>query len=556
MPNETIDQLIARILADPRSHGSSAMAGRTFADEPILMRGSQMGRYVPERCRKMRELARSPEARSRPESWLFWRQGKLMEDYEDDAEYTGAFEQYFPTYQSMSDRQLRGYFTWRAHVRAGSVRPASLSFAFVYLYELLNGIGVEPGAEGFRAIERFWWEYRAIDPRVDRYARRWLLDYAAYHGLPRDMALPYAEADFDQALAALSDALARWPAARPRRARTKPDLTEGADQPGEEAMFGALDLLSTYRPRVSRLHRDRPDTLRHVCCAVLARLAGHYDARRKAGLVESLFGPTVAFPHVMFSSAVFWEPAPHPDATYEIDRLNRYSCKGGRWYWEGLHGAKARSPQLGAVLRACDQHLRDAIGYAHPLVRKQQPKYLERIIDEQVTARLAWEEDRESRRVRIDLSKLGGIRTAAAATREALLIDEERSDEPGAGPDMPAAAPRAAQPAQGAPAQAPRAAAPRAAQAGPRAPEAPVAVAHGDAQGLGLTAEEAAVLGRLLDDEPPAGALVSGTPLTMVVDGINERLFDLLGDTAVEFDGDEPRIIEDYREDVRRALRP
>ena len=40
----------------------------------------------------------------------------------------------------------------------------------------------------------------------------------------------------------------------------------------------------------------------------------------------------------------------------------------------------------------------------------------------------------------------------------------------------------------------------------------------------------------------------------MMVDAINEALFDLLGDTAIEYGPDGPQIIEDYREDVEEIL--
>lgn len=42
----------------------------------------------------------------------------------------------------------------------------------------------------------------------------------------------------------------------------------------------------------------------------------------------------------------------------------------------------------------------------------------------------------------------------------------------------------------------------------------------------------------------------------MLVDGINEKLFDLLGDTALEFDlmSGMPVIIEDYEQDVREVI--
>ena len=40
----------------------------------------------------------------------------------------------------------------------------------------------------------------------------------------------------------------------------------------------------------------------------------------------------------------------------------------------------------------------------------------------------------------------------------------------------------------------------------------------------------------------------------MMVDAINEALFDLLGDTAIEYGPDGPQIIEDYRENVEEIL--
>ena len=658
MPSPDVQNIIDRILASPRVRTGNAFAGRVFTDEPIIRRGSQMAGYLPPRCREMREIATSPEAQGKPVAWVFLRQARLMADYTDDVEYHGVFEHYYPTYQDMSDRQLRGYFTWRAAVRAGDVRETSLSFVFVHLYELLCGVGTTPGVQGFRDIERFWQAYREFEPKLDRYVRPWLRDYAAWHALDVSLLAPYVDLGFDRALVALRDGIAAWEGRRepprfatpagllsradtPVRAAsveiaavTAGDGTErgrkgarrsslapdGSDNPVEESMFSAFDVLSSYRPRVSRLHRDRPETLRHVCCAVIVQLARHYDAHRKTGLMESLFGSPLAIPYEMFSSAVFWSDSPHPDAIYELDEVNRYTCARRRWYWEGYHGSHSRSTKLGSVLRAVDQRLRDAIGYEHPLTVKDVPKYLAKIIDREIEARLAWEREREARTIHVDLSQLAGIRAAAAETREALLVDEEREGagdaplavragtqgtaQPGmpvaavAGaqpgdpvpiatwPDMPTPAPAAtstslsssstfcsyggnsgAQTAEsggrmaGVAGDATSGATRTAGTASDSMPaEGRTAGAASDSMSagtspLGLSPEEVALLRALLDGapyEPP-----TGTSLDMLVDNINEKLFDLIGDTALEFDmSGRPAIIEDYLEDVRGAIRP
>ncbi len=615
---QAVQQIIDRILASPRARANSAFAGRTFADEPIIRRGSQMAGYLPKRCQEMRALASSPELRTKPEACVFYHQARLMEDYTDDVPYHGYFEQYFSTYQAMSDRQLRGYFTWRTAVRAGVMEEAPLSFAFVHLYELLIGVGTTPGEQGFHDIEHFWQSLRGHAPQLDRHVRLWLRDYVVYHGLDPRLVAPYVDLEFDQGLIAMRDGIAAWEgrqvpprfstpasliapggvapalpnpappaqdASAKRRRKRGANAGDGADNPTEERLFSSFDVLSSYRPRVSRLYRDRPETLRHVCCSVVVQLARHYDAHRKSGLMESLFGSPLAMPYGMFYSAVFWSEQPHPDATYELDAINRYTCARGRWYWEGYHGSHTKSTKLGAVLRATDQRLRAAIGYEHPLMEKTVPKYLAKIIDREIEARLAWEREQEARVIHVDLSQLAGIRAAASLTQEALLVDEEREERPAAGEaseGVPVSSSKDVE-SSGAADEGEAEGASEAAAGHARAmvteqatldldtlphvtPGPPTRASQGTLEpptqtpqaevgvsaSLGLTPDELSLLRSLLAGKPAHTA--KGTSMDMLVDGINEKLFDLLGDTALEFDGTEPQLVEDYVEDVRAAL--
>lgn len=615
---QAVQQIIDRILASPRARANSAFAGRTFADEPIIRRGSQMASYLPKRCQEMRALATSPELRNTSRECIFYHQARLMEDYTDDVPYRGHFEEYFPTYQAMSDRQLRGYFTWRTAVRAGMVEEAPLSFAFVHLYELLMGVGTTPGEQGFHDIERFWQSLRGHAPQLDRYVRLWLRDYVVYHELDPRLVPPYVDLEFDRGLIAMRDGIAAWEgrqtpprfstpasliapggatpalpnpappaqdASAKRRRMRGANAGDGADNPAEERLFSSFDVLSSYRPRVSRLYRDRPETLRHVCCSVVVQLARHYDAHRKSGLMESLFGSPLAMPYDMFYSAVFWSEQPHPDTTYELDAINRYTCARGRWYWEGYHGSHTKSTKLGAVLRASDQRLRAAIGYEHPLVEKTVPKYLAKIIDREIEARLAWEREQEARVIHVDLSQLAGIRAAASLTQEALLVDEEREEGPAAGEaseGVPVSSSKDVE-SSGAADEGEAEGASEAAAGHARAmvteqatldldtlphvtPGPPTRASQGTLEpptqtpqaevgvsaSLGLTPDELSLLRSLLAGKPAHTA--KGTSMDMLVDGINEKLFDLLGDTALEFDGTEPQLVEDYVEDVRAAL--
>ena len=94
---------------------------------------------IPDRIYKMLSLYRYGSNSFLQKCSNFYRQGKFMEDYEDDVRWAGAFRHYFPVYHDLNIKQLRGYFSWRTHVRKGEFLPIAISMAYIYLYELLNG---------------------------------------------------------------------------------------------------------------------------------------------------------------------------------------------------------------------------------------------------------------------------------------------------------------------------------------------------------------------------------------------------------------------------------
>ena len=224
------------------------------------------------------------------------------------------------------------------------------------------------------------------------------------------------------------------------------------------------------------------------------------------------------------------------------------------------------------------------------------------------------EERAQAARVEIDFSKLQGIRAAAATTRDALLIDEERaSEEPHAvssecgiaangggqvrfGQDcenvIPPGREMVATEGDGAPCReaspvfvpggplpiVPPAPAPSMAcgaailqegnepagagsateralfASGPAEAESPLLASNP----AGLAAEEASYLRCLATGAPAAQRAAvlaqAGTMETLMVDAVNEKLYDLLGDIAVEETDEGFALIEDYEDDVRGML--
>ena len=608
------------------SHHANASAGKTPADNGHIassqqpedaqpaarnlfsLANAQPAFDLPHRYHEMRAISRWQEgAEGKPGRWLteaelFYRQGTFMADYEDDCPYAGIFKSYFPTYNAMSDRQLRGYFTWRAAVRDGDIQETSLSFAYVYLYELINGIGVADALDGFRKIEAFWQAYRAFAPELDRYASIWLQDYAVYHGLDPHLLGQYKAVAFDRALIALRQAdrafAGQSASGNGRRKRNEPTIPLPPNVQREDRLFHAIDALSTYRLSNSRMYKESPEALRHVTCAVYTRMSEHHRKQRKNSLLESWFGEEVSLPYTMFGSAVFFEKQRHTDTEYVLDEIHRYRCEHGFWTCERFHGSRSRSPKLGTAMRAVDRSLRETYGSSAPLKDDgKTPKYLQKFIDQEIEAWRNWSAAHAPVHIDIDLSQLAGIRNAAAETREALLIDEEReggealetagdkqvpvadglfldSSEPIFATDGPIPAAEEALPA-------PKTYSDPLISTGPQ-----IECAFGpkneakmtekwaemhtllegsektDPEGHTtalLTPSQATYLRALLTDEGPeairAATKAAGTSEDLLVDAINEALFDTIGDTVIEYGPDgKPQLIDDYREDVEGIL--
>ena len=533
--------------------------------EAAARRSAHVFEPLPEPIREMRKLEgvgmpQSIAYGSNAMSSLFYRQALLMQNYEDDYEFHGGFSQYYPTYAAMSDTQLRGYFTWRTRVRAGQVGPAPLSFAFVYVYELIAGIGVTPGQEGLDALRAFGQAYQQTDERqgaqLNNYLRRWAEDYAIYHGLVASQ----GARDSDPLGSAALDLLRAEHALLSKAKRSPRIANEAAatGAPSPERLFQALGEASTYHICESRLAKDEPELVTSVTLDVFRELVLHCSKRRKTDYVEGLFGYASRTPYAMFSAAVFFEPTPHEDCVVRVSDCLSYVCERGRWHQLRACDARSRSSELGLALHAVDYTLREQLGYAYPLKQREMPKYLQKIVTDAVARRLEERAEAERRRITIDLSQLASIRAAAAITQEALLTDEERDEVP----EVPAepqpqltieiAGEEAATAAQAEGMQAIAEQPETTEQPEATATSAATAAAEGDGP---LSPLETTFLLGILEQRPVSELVGPTDPFpSVIVDTINEKLFDLIGDAVIEFDGDQPSIVEDYLEDIREVL--
>ncbi len=585
--------------------------------------------------RLIHDLAQRDDLRYAPSSKVFYEQAKLLADFESQADAGVRFQSYFPTYQAMSDQQLNAYLSWRTSVRKGVIAAPTPSFAFVYVYELLMGIGCEPGLPAFEAMRAFWdlWRTSAAEqPRLlDFYLRSWLSDYAVYHGLPVAL-LEEVRGSASSTKSDAADVYAAVPVLRQAEALA----LDGEHLEGEmgQSAFDAISRASSFRLTGSKFYKDHPAETVQVTCRVFERMALHCSKRRKVGFVEGLFGSEVRRPHTMFYGAVFYEAQPHRDATYRVSDSESFVCRNNAWRHKLPCTEESRSADLGLMLHAIDHEMRRVWEYPKQVQAYGGPQFMKGFVAKEVAAAHEAYLAAQVPQVKIDRSLLRGIRKAAVKTRESLLVDEERGEEPSvwtgfgtqaagrsgapaevgeraispatqvpgarassreesasvatpfavasfdahvaaspesAIPNMAVSsahvspesveAPAAVSSAPASPVPAvPAASAPSAPASVAPAPASPVPTAPASAgpaapTPCGLTAAELTFIRALLAGDAAAAKQAVGTGmLSLMVDSLNEKLFDELGDAAVEFVGEVPQLVEDYRPDIEALL--
>ena len=191
-------EILHQILTDEKLLNSRAFRDRVYKDEPIIRTAAQLRKpETPTKINEMKGLAFSPEAYWKTSAWLFYTQGKFMEDYEDNFEFDEDFVKYYPSYRDLTVPQLRGYFSWRTKVRNGITEKAPLPFVYIYIYELINCIGSDEPLKCFSLLQNFCREYILIDESISKYTDVWLRDMIVYYGLDVSFANDFEDIMYD-----------------------------------------------------------------------------------------------------------------------------------------------------------------------------------------------------------------------------------------------------------------------------------------------------------------------------------------------------------------------
>jgi len=374
---------------------------------------------IRERFVQMREIARSYRSRydfsrffdrrvQNDNAMIFRQQGLFMKDFTDDFEGNAPFSQYFPCYQMMGYEQLRTYFTWRTQVRKGNITNTSLSYAFLYIYELLGNIGVTDPQDGLDRLMAFWKGFSVHNKSIEKYILRWLKDYHIYYELPQS-----------------------WGKFVERN-----NLEEYYPKTTEPNSFELFCAISKYDIRKSAFYTGETKQMITECFLyVLERIRRDFEA---VGIDfdDALFRPTKKLVKWKpFRDALFYNWLKQPDRRVVLSENEIYICKNNEWTFSTIITTEKGRRFIGYILKQMEAVLRKVTKYKYKLtantsmINEETLRVLTKagLFIEKIVTSAVMEFYREATKtiVTVDHAALARIRQEALATQEALIVEEQ-----------------------------------------------------------------------------------------------------------------------------------
>ena len=420
------------------------------------------------------------------------------------------------TYHDLNIRQLRGYFTWRTHVRKGDFRPIATSLAYLYLYELLCGIGTdstEDALSKMKAFEAGFLDSGIGDPGMRKNLRRWRFEYAVMHGLPAETVLEYADPSLlerDRALAVLKNPKQRT----------------------DEEIFSALCAFAGKKLRKSPVCADDESKGTHLFAEVWRRLWKSYQVDGK-NIFSVCFGKRRPYKWYPLSNAVYWQAHTLQDTDYILNECRSYHLRGGEWQEKRYEPLHFNLDKLHAAIHEADRLFRKELKTGRYLRQKPEESWVTPYVEAVIAAERRAELEAARPNIVLDLAGLEKIRSDALVTRDSLLTEEE-TDAVDAPPVKQGEIP----PEKDLPEE-------------NRADEdSPACGTFSGLDALHLKILMTLLWGQTVDELIKSNRLMP----SLVADTINEALFDEIGDNVLECDGDRITAVEDYIGDVKELL--
>jgi len=324
----------------------------------------------------------------------FTKRAKELADRTEPFASFVPYMNYWPTYDSMTTVQSKWYFYWRGAVRRGEYPDTDLSYIFLYVYELMNGVGWSDAVNGYHLMVAVWVAYRERHLKLNDYLIDWIADYALLHQL--DVSLDI----FDDVLHHLSGDLLEIEMAR--RFNVDP-----LDVP-----FPLMLKLSDYDISKSKFYNEGGSVFIEEYAPKVLTLVDSYLLKQQNMRLINIFYPGLPLDkeRFVFRSAMYDDSLYGSTITVHLTRISEHTP------------LREFMTQLVRVIENKLREIRNFKGKLRgieiePEIERLVSRYLERELDEWPTR------EQKGPAVVIDAEKLAQLRQDSEFVRDILTVD-------------------------------------------------------------------------------------------------------------------------------------
>ena len=340
LKNNKVNQTFNSYKIDPQKFNQNK-----YTNEPVNQ--TEQFSIEKKKISRLRQMKALSASNVTDANKLFYLQGTFMDDYVDNYDINVPCNKNNPVYNNLTIYQLRSYFSWRTLIRNKLYKQTEQSYVFLYIYELLNKIGVKNEIDGLNKIIDLWQNYRAFDNSFDKYLSNWVKDYYIINRINIDFNLIEEE----------------FPIKNNDNLEDISEILIG----NYENKLEFLDSISNYHILKSKIMEHKYSFLINLVIPEIFKNLDKYFSENNLSFVNITFREFKKKYWNVYENAIYFNNKLESDFVFKFKNLETYYRKGNNYYKETFELSQYSKCIVGYILKNIEITLRECLKFSKNL---------------------------------------------------------------------------------------------------------------------------------------------------------------------------------------------
>lgn len=340
LKNNKVNETFNSYKIDPKKFNQNK-----YTNEPVNQ--TEQFSIEKKKISRLRQMKALSASNVKDTNKLFYLQGTFMDDYVDNYDINVPCNKNNPVYNNLTIYQLRSYFSWRTLIRNKLYKQTEQSYVFLYIYELLNKIGVKNEIDGLNKIIDLWQNYRVFDNSFDKYLSNWVKDYYIINRINIDFNLIEEE----------------FPIKNNDNLKDISEILIG----NYKNKLEFLDSISNYHILKSKIMEHKYSFLINLVIPEIFKNLDKYFSENNVSFVNITFGKFKKKYWNVYENAIYFNNKLESDFVFKFKNLETYYRKGNNYYKETFELSQYSKCIVGYILKNIEITLRECLKFSKNL---------------------------------------------------------------------------------------------------------------------------------------------------------------------------------------------